>query len=129
MKINVDAKCNEFINKGVCNKEFIWNPCYCECECDKSCDIGEYLDYSNCKKNCRKKLVDKLIAECTVNIDEIKITSKNEHANKCSFCTVYIVLLSIFFIISIGIRIYYKYMSRNKQNVSKNDYVYQTTIY
>ena len=28
-----------------------------ECECDKSCDIGEYLDYDNCK--CRKKLVDK----------------------------------------------------------------------
>ena len=22
------------------------------CECDKSCDIGEYLDYSNCK--CKK---------------------------------------------------------------------------
>ena len=25
----------------------------CECECDKSCDIGEYLDHENCK--CRKK--------------------------------------------------------------------------
>ena len=21
----------------------------CECECDKTCDIGEYLDYENCK--------------------------------------------------------------------------------
>ena len=31
----------------------------CECECDKSCDIGEYVDYDNCK--CRNKLVDKLI--------------------------------------------------------------------
>ena len=23
----------------------IWNPRNCECEFDKSCDIGEYLDY------------------------------------------------------------------------------------
>ena len=28
-------------------------------KCDKSCDIGEYLDYENC--NCTKKLVDKLV--------------------------------------------------------------------
>ena len=34
------------------------NPNNCECGCDKSCDIGEYLDYSNCE--CRKKLVDPL---------------------------------------------------------------------
>ena len=117
------------IDKGICDKGFIWNPSNCECECDKSCDIGEYLDYSNCKF--RKRLVDKLIEECTENIDEIKITSKSEHENKCSSCTVYIVLFSIFFIISIGIGIYfvyYKYMNRNENNVSKYDYVYQTTI-
>ena len=47
-----------------------------ECECDKSCDAGEYLDYENCKY--RKKLVDKLAErcfseECTENIDEVKI--------------------------------------------------------
>ena len=64
------------IDKGVCDKEFIWNPSNCECECDKSCDAGEYLDYENCK--CRKKLVDKLAErcfseECTENIDEVKI--------------------------------------------------------
>ena len=123
------CKCKELIDKGVCNKEFIWNSSNCECECDKSCDIDEYLDYSNCE--CRKRLVDKLIEECTEKIDETKITSKNEHENKCSFCSVHIVLFSIFFIISIGIGIYfvyYKYMSRNEKDVSKYDYVYQTTI-
>ena len=31
-----------------CDKGFIWNPSNCECECDKSCDVGEYLDYENC---------------------------------------------------------------------------------
>ena len=49
MKINADV-----IDKGVCDKGFIWNPSNCECECDKSCDIGEYLDYKNC--TCRKKI-------------------------------------------------------------------------
>ena len=44
----------QFTDKGTCVKKFIWNPSNyeCECECDKSCDIGEYLDYKNfkCKK-------------------------------------------------------------------------------
>ena len=39
------CECKELIDKGVCNKGFIWNSSNCECECDKSCDIGEYLDY------------------------------------------------------------------------------------
>ena len=123
-------ECKELIDKSVCNKGFIWNPSNCECECDKSCDIGEYLDYSNCK--CRKKLVDKLVEEYTENIDELEITSDNEHKNKCSSCTLYIVFFLIFFTISIGIGnyfVYYKYTSRNKGNVSKYDYTHQTAIF
>ena len=46
-------ECKELTDKGVYDKGFIWNPSNYHCECDKSCDIGEYLDYSNCK--CRKK--------------------------------------------------------------------------
>ena len=45
------------------NKGFIWNPSNCECECDKSCNIGDYLDYKN--RMCRIKLVE----ECIKNID------------------------------------------------------------
>ena len=45
----------------------------------------------------------------------------------------FIVLFSIFFIINVGIGayfVYYKYMNRNKENVSKYyDYVYQTKNY
>ena len=48
------CECKELIDKGICDKGFIWNPSNCECECDKNCDIGEYLDYENCK--CRKKI-------------------------------------------------------------------------
>ena len=122
------------IDKGVCNKGFIWNPSNCECECNKSCDVGEYLDYSNCK--CRKKLFDQLVEECTESIDEVEITkiaqAENGYKNKCSSCTLYIVLFSIFFTISIRIGIYfvyYKYMSRNKENVSKYDYTYLAKNY
>ena len=57
------CECKELIDKGVYDKGAIWNPSNCECECDKSCNSGEYLEYEKWK--CRKKLVDKLVDECT----------------------------------------------------------------
>ena len=69
------CECKELIDKGTCDEGFIWNPSSCECECDKSCNIDEYLDYSSCE--CRKKLIDPLVEECTENINEaelVKIT-------------------------------------------------------
>ena len=110
------CECNELIDKGICDKGFIWNPSNCECECDETCDIGEYLDYENCK--CRKELGDKLIDECTETIEEVKLAkitlAKNENENKyssceCSSCTVYIVLMIVFFTIFTGITIYFVY--------------------
>ena len=67
----MQCECKELIDSGVCHKGSIWNPSYCECECGKSCDVGKYLDYENCK--CRKKIVDKLVEECNDNVDEVKI--------------------------------------------------------
>ena len=49
-------------------KEFIWNLSNCECECDKYCGIGEYLDYKSCR--CRKKLVNPVVEEFTENIND-----------------------------------------------------------
>ena len=78
------------IDKGVCNKRYFFNPSNCNCECDKSYGIGEYLDYLNCK--CRKKLFDKLIGERTENIDETKLVNKtsekNENKDKCNYYTI-----------------------------------------
>ena len=68
----------------MCDKGFIWNPNNCEYKCDKSCNIDEYLDYSNCK--CRKKLVDALIEECIESINETRLV-ENDHKKECSFCT------------------------------------------
>ena len=101
------CECKELIDKGVCNKEFIWNPSNCDSECDESCDTGEYLDYSNCK--CRKELVDKLVEEFTENIDEVEIANENENKNKYSSSTLYIVLFSIVFTINVGIGTYFVY--------------------
>ena len=39
----------------------------CECQCDKSRDVREYLDHKNCK--CRKRIIDKSVEECSKNID------------------------------------------------------------
>ena len=43
----------------------------CECQFNKSCDVGEYLDYKNCK--CRKWLSDRVVGECRENIDGNKM--------------------------------------------------------
>ena len=100
------------IDQGVCNKGFIWNPSNCGCECDKSCDIGELFYYEKCK--CCKKLVDKLVEECTETVEEVKFAKitlaedKNKH--KCSPCTLYSVLCSILFTINIGIVTYFVYL-------------------
>ena len=113
------------IDKGVCNKGFIWSPSNCECECN------EYLDYSNCK--CRKKLVDPLAEECTECIAVTKLVEKTLDKNEAILVKKtldqnrYRVLFWIFFIlflISIGIGIgiginfvYCKYVNRNKYDL------------
>ena len=88
----------------MCDRGFIWNPSNCECEFDKACDVGEYLDYENCK--CRKKLVAPLIEECAETVAEVKLAkitvAENENSCKYNSCTVYIVLSSIFFTINVG---------------------------
>ena len=57
------CECNELIDKRECDKRFIFHPYNFQCDCDKSCNTGQNLDYSDCK--CKKKLVDLLIEECT----------------------------------------------------------------
>ena len=83
------------IDKGVCDKGFTWNPSNCECKCYKSCDFSEYLDYKICK--CKKKLVDKLIEECTENIDKVKFAGMAlfEHGNKCVCSYAIFVVLTV----------------------------------
>ena len=70
-----------------------------ECECDKAFNVGEYLHYKSCK--CIKKLTDQLVDKCTQTTEEVKLTkitlAENKNNYKCSSCTVYIVLMIVFF--------------------------------
>ena len=92
----------------MCDKGFIWNPSNCECECDESCDIGEYLDHK-----CRKKVIDKLVQECSENIDgnemlyneTLDIISSSDNRTSDS-CIVYIILFFVFLIRNISMTIY-----------------------
>ena len=71
--------------------------------CDKLCDIGEYLDYKNCK--CRKKLLHKLVEESSENIDgnkKIYNGAFNDHKNVCNSCKIYLILFVTAFLIIIG---------------------------
>ena len=88
------------------------------------------LDYENCK--CRKKVFDKLIEECTKSIDQVEITEITQVKNECSSCTLYIVLFSIFSMISIGIATcfayFYWYIKKDDARVMLDTHT-ETTIY
>ena len=143
----IEDKCRceweELNDKGICNKGFIWNPSNCECECDKSCDVGEYLDYKICK--CINKLLDKLVEECSKNIDGNKMLHNealnvipfdvihlNDYKKVCGSCTLYIVLFVIFLVISIcisGAFIYFHwYLKKDNVRIKFNPGT-QTTTY
>ena len=134
------CECKELIDKGMCDKGFIWNPSNCECECDKSCDIGEFLDYKSC--SCRKRLIDKLVEECSKNIDENEMLYNetlndilldaillNGYEKVCGSCTLYIVLFAVFLITSTVISsvfIYFYWCS--KKNISNAYYWYKSEL-
>ena len=112
-----EGKCRcehkELIHKGSCDKGFIWNPSNNECECDKSCDVEEYLDYENCK--CIKGLADKLVEECSKNIEKKQLHSSKvvhyETLNKIRYkggsSKIYITSFAVTIIIEIIIVIVY----------------------
>ena len=68
-----------------------------------------------------KKLVDKLVDECTETVEEVKLAkitlAENESENKYSSCTMYIVLMIAVFT---GITTYFVYYNWSliKNNVS-----------
>ena len=123
----------EWIRKGICNKGFFCNPSNCECEYDKSCDVGKYLDYENCK--CRTRLTDKLVEECSENGLTYNNTL-NDHKKVCnscerSPCTIHIVFLSVFLTMNIGIGTVFIYFHRYSKNevIPNISYSTKKTIY
>ena len=127
----------------MCDKGFTRNPSNCELEWDKLCDVGENLDYKNCK--CRKKLIDKLVEEYSENIDEnemlynetvdvfsLNTIPLNTDKKMCHYCTICIVLFAVFFITSICIRsvfIYFHWYLKEENVRIKFNPGIQTKIY
>ena len=99
----------------------------------KSCDVGEYLDYKNCK--CREKIVDKLLEECSENINENEMIyngTLNDYKKMCSSCTLYIVSFAIFLIISTiisSVFIYFHWYFKKDNIYVKFNTNTQRTIY
>ena len=61
-----------------------------------------------------KKLIDKLVEECTENVEEVKLAqitlAEHENVCRCSSFTLFIVLFSIIFTVSVGIGTYFVYV-------------------
>ena len=111
----------------VCEKGYIWNPSNCACEFDKLCNIGQYLDYKNCV--CRNSLFDKLVEECISVIDGDTMYNETlfiTSSNSCSSSTTYIILFSVFLLISSvsgGVFIYYRWYKNRKNDVPTVTYL------
>ena len=131
---NYKCKCEfkQLIYKGIYDKRFIWSPSSCEYECDKSCDVGEYLNFENCKF--RKTLIDKLVEECSENTDGNEMTNVtlNKHKNVRRSCTIYIVLFSHIFVVNLSISsvfIYFYWYLKRDTNITNIISSTKTTIY
>ena len=143
---NLNVRVLNLISRTNETRHIKWHEtCKCNCRLDTSaiiskggmkiqCEAGEYLDYENCK--CRKRLLNKLVEECTKNVEGVKLVGitlfEHENVCKCSSCKLYITLFSLIVTITIAIGtyfVYYKYMNHAKENVSRYDYVYQATNY
>ena len=84
------CECKKPIKHCVCKEDYAWNHSICVCECDKDCEIGEYLKDSTCTKS----LVDIVGVTC----DEVAVTSENASINftsKRNYWLLCVVLLAI----------------------------------
>ena len=107
----------------------IWNPSTCMCECNKYCEVGQYLDYKSCV--CSKKLIDDLIEQCTSIVDlEIKngisLLSRgsiSDNASKSS-TNVYLFLFVVLLIVLILLIARFIYYCRKENSKKVDDKIY-----
>ena len=134
----------------------IFNSSNCKCECNKSCNTSQYLDYLDCK--CKKKIIDLIVEKCieyddnqtklvnitvTKNDNQTKIVNitvtKNDNQTKIvnktvkNSCKVYIVLTIVSIVISTVYTIYFVYYNwfliKNKDLFTKYNTRKETIIW
>ena len=82
-----------------CTKGYMWNPSTCECQCDKWCKLGQYLDHKNCV--CKNKLIGRVTEECTSIINETMINNKDNEDNDNTITNIFIGLFSVLLFVGI----------------------------
>ena len=105
-----------------CTKRYTRNPSICECQCDKWCKPGQYLDHKNCVY--KNKLVGRLVEECTSVINETMISNKDNIDNCNTIRNVFIVLSSVVIFIAVVcfcVFVYFKWFKGKK--LFKNKYI------
>ena len=83
----------------------MWNPSTCECQCDKWCKQGQYLDHKNCV--CKNKLIGRVIDECISVINETMINNKDNIANDNNTYLISVIVFLIGFTVLLIEFIYY----------------------
>ena len=107
----------------------MWNPSTCECQYDKWCKQGQYLDHKNCI--CKNKLIGRVIEECASVINETMINNKDNitnNNNNNTYLILFIVFLIGFIVFLIGFIYYYRRSSFDRKKLK--DFIYpKTSIY
>ena len=104
---NVNMQVYNFLMRLNETRNVLWHES-CECQCDKWCKQGQYLDHKNCV--CKNKLIGRLIEECTSVINETMINDKDSITNN----NTYLILFIVFLIGSIAFLIGFIYYCRRR---------------
>ena len=100
----------------------MWNPSTFECQCDKWCKPGQYLDHKNCV--CENKLFGRVIEECTSIINETMINNRANEDNDNTIKNIFIGLSSVLLFVGIFffcVFAYFKWIKGKK--LFKNKYI------
>ena len=117
--------CNEdFAGIINCAKGYMLNPSTCECQCDKWCKQGQYLDHKNCV--CKNKLIGRVIEECTSVINETMINNNEDNTtNNNTYLILFIMFLIKFIVFLIGFIYYCRHSNFDRQKL--RDFIYPKT--
>ena len=91
--INIGLNVNNNMIGILCEKDSMWNPSSCDCECNKACKIDKNLDIKNL--SCKKRLIGKLVLECKEYTLNTTKTSPDDESGTCekSNCPIHLILL------------------------------------
>ena len=112
----------DLISKLTCDKGFLWNPSSCYYECDRSCRIEQYLDYTNSMGKNKLPIINNLVEECINIVDGETFYEKT--LDDSPSCASHVGLLVSFLVttVSSGIFIYFYWYKKKNSYADKVNY-------